>query len=153
MRRQGQEHAHVYWCVQAGAWHITTTPPGEYDRRQVLSNKRGGMTDHSIAATVAAIDRFGAPEWSKPLEPQEVKIQCPCGEPIQVRLGGVVRELKPGPLDPAAELVTLTVEIEHHGDHKRHGMAAYVVKSGEPQLHDLDPGEHEHDVEREDEPT
>lgn len=122
------ERAYVYWCVKAGGWHVSTRAQGEFDRRQVISNRRGGMTDHAIEATVKAIAEHGIPEWTKTLEPIEVKMECPCGKPIEVKLGGVVRELAPGPHDPAAELITLTLELEHFADHHGHAVSMYVVK-------------------------
>lgn len=151
-RGDGPEQAYVYWCPVAGGWHVSTQPQGEFDRKQVLSNGRGGMTDHSIKATVEAIDTYGG--WAQKLEEKTVELACPCGRPIELRLGGASRELKAGPHDPAAELLTVTVEIVHHGEHRLHGLSAYVVASrGEPQLDHLEGSEGEQEPGEQDQPA
>lgn len=111
------------------------------------------MTDKSIEATVAAIDRYGATDWVKPLQPAEVRMECPCGQPITVRLRGTVRELSPGPNDPAAELISLTTDVEHHGECRGNGALIYVIKSAEPQLHDLERPEGEQEPGEQDQPA
>lgn len=30
------EDANLYWCPQAGGWHLTSLEPGEYDHRRAL---------------------------------------------------------------------------------------------------------------------
>lgn len=123
-----EEHARLYWCPAAGGWHITTHPPGDYDRKQVLSNGRNaGMTDPAVARLTRALDEHTS-DWAKPIEPVTLDLPCPvCGQPITVKLGGGVREMKPGKLDPAAELVTLSVESAHHGHNRRDGIGMYVL--------------------------
>lgn len=118
-----EEPGYLYWCPEAGGWHITTKPPGDYDRKQVLSNGRGTMTDPELARAVKAMDSA----WTEPIPEVEVELACPCGSPIRVRLGGGRRSMAESRLDPAAELLSLTVYTEHHSHSRRDGVGMYVV--------------------------
>ncbi len=115
--------AHVHWCPSAGGYHVTTGDPGDYDRKQVLSNGRYGMTDSELIHRIAA----AMPNTAE-VPPVEVELVCPCGEPIKVKLGGSVRSLPATKLDPSAELVSLVVTTEHHGHRRQDGFGAYVLR-------------------------
>lgn len=126
-RNDETEDIRLYWCSRAGAWHVTSTPRGEFDRRQVLSNGRNGMTDRELRDLTTILDEH-APRMAESLPAQEMVLKCPCGEPITIRATVVVRRMQAGERDPAAELLSLQIMTEHCGHARADGVGMYVVK-------------------------
>jgi hypothetical protein len=68
------EDANLYWCPQAGGWHLTSLEPGEYDHRRALGMRGELETEmdlHAVGQVMleqAALDekQSGCPVCQEP---------------------------------------------------------------------------------------